>query len=748
MSFQDKNQKISLKVEVDFDQGAGWEDFTKNLNDISIIQDTFSDSILGLFTTEIEVRFVGLEPDTKWQATNIKVRGFVTSNGVQKQLFNGLSKGSDTLTPEEVVLTLVNEPEKGLNTDFGDDATDLVEYKYDSSSISLDRIDMSPDSEFLPSGELLEPAFGSVLTLSLNNTNWRPGLGLQPLNQSIRCNALINKKGNNDPGIYTTDQMLKAIGLLGGYGADGSGFQVKQGYHYTGSLAPVSQFDLRDVQIYNSFKTIDNDTEYNFNTFKFSGKKFQYRRRGKNPLIEDIKPIKIAPSSGVEIDGLNNEVRFLNIENKILCDLKKGFTRASATTDGESGSPTQNVQLTIRANDRVYDFTGLEIAGPRSNPYLNFFSYRNSRDISNPIEFAISFRIRPVDDGRSTHTAFNTTNNVSGNSTAVYVDLREFNKSIRFRYRRSDNSQIAYSSISNAFEWDEWQTITVVVANFDNGNRVAFWNNDTFISDTSIDTNIFTNIFLSVTTPDIRGRMAALTVYDLNPTFLIPTTFDLDVNSDQATNRSDSSNPYPGVVCYFPMDGGGFNFSDRINNEFFSLITNNWTTSLLDEDFRAKNDSNLNVLANYSGDNFTQTLTYRSHNLDGGEAVIEEFRLYPQSSYTLLKDFTVEKTNASSSEAKILKESRSFYLNSEDTGVKNADFLAQSILNVFDNGLGVFDFSVFLQPDLDVGDIVTFNIYENNEIVPSVGVVLKKKTFINKFELIDALTVKKLRNLA
>ena len=162
-------------------------------------------------------------------------------------LFNGLTKGGNSITGDTTTIRAVDETNRLLHTDFGSYATDNFREN---------------DGQFLIDGDNEEG--GTVF-----NTNYRPKPAVFETNQNIACYLKFNKNSNNESGLYTCDQMLKAMGVLGGFNKDGV-FKIKKRVWTT----PTSQWDLRNLQRADSFKDLYFSEDYFFNSIDVLGTQF------------------------------------------------------------------------------------------------------------------------------------------------------------------------------------------------------------------------------------------------------------------------------------------------------------------------------------------------------------------------------------------------------------------------------------------------------------------------------------------
>jgi len=205
--FQLSFANISFRAEIDF--GSGWENISALIKSVSIVE--YSMNIAGLIEREIQIRvsFDDLQADLKWTETNLPVRLFVSANGFEELVFNGLTVGGASITDREIELNIVDSTSPNLHTSFGSDTLDrVIDTTFEANIITTPERYYN-DGFFLKSGTFDED--GSNLT----NLNFRP----KPIvsnDQTVRCNALFNytMTPGLSVGYYTVNEMLKALGCL------------------------------------------------------------------------------------------------------------------------------------------------------------------------------------------------------------------------------------------------------------------------------------------------------------------------------------------------------------------------------------------------------------------------------------------------------------------------------------------------------------------------------------------------------
>ena len=711
-NFQLLNCDLNFKLEVDF--GSGWENWTVNLFDISISQEPFTDTIAGLLTRQIEVRLEGLEPDIKWTKKNLPIRVYIYANSFEELLFNGLTKGGNSITGDTTTIRAVDETNRLLHTDFGSYATDNFREN---------------DGQFLINGDNEEG--GTVF-----NTNYRPKPAVFETNQNIACYLKFNKNSNNESGLYTCDQMLKAMGVLGGFNKDGV-FKIKKRVWTT----PTSQWDLRNLQRADSFKDLYFSEDYFFNSIDVLGT--QFNGQSINIHLNITLGKRSQEISNTDISSNSNKNIFLEnstFENIYIGYLqtptlfRTAYLNVQALNDEAEGSTAlQDVYASPRAYGSVPVFNGTSHFGETATGF-------NFLDTSN---FAIEGWIRPE---ILTHNGVIVTNrNASDRGQGVRLDF--VNRRLQFVNHGIEVS----SSNNNFFEWNESfhflvsvNTTTKQVQFFKNGNLI---NTATYVNNLVASTErLRVGVYGATATQYFAGRLQELRIYS-NTRGIEPAKRWHNralINDGQTFNNTNDNlkgywrfNEASGTTVTSGITGGQnitLNFSGRSTANLFTRL-------------RAWQSSSLSFLGSYGNDNFSQTVRLTVNNDTNNIAYLKRAYLMAPGVYQKIDDIKENANNFTAGEDENKKELASFYINDSSY----AQTLATNLLSVYGNNiLPIYEFEVEIQPRLMVGDIITFTVYAPSSTTQNcVGVILEKMTSIttSPFKAVDILKVKKLRNL-
>jgi hypothetical protein len=711
-NFQLLNCDLNFKLEVNF--GSGWENWTANLFDISISQEPFTDTIAGLLTRQIEVRLEGLEPDIKWTKKNLPIRVYIYANSFEELLFNGLTKGGNSITGDTTTIRAVDETNRLLHTDFGSYATDNFREN---------------DGQFLIDGDNEEG--GTVF-----NTNYRPKPAVFETNQNIACYLKFNKNSNNESGLYTCDQMLKAMGVLGGFNKDGV-FKIKKRVWTT----PTSQWDLRNLQRADSFKDLYFSEDYFFNSIDVLGTQFNGQSINIHLNIQLGK--RSQEISNVDISSNSNKNIFLEnstFENIYIGYLqtptlfRTAYLNVQALNDEAEGSTAlQDVYASPRAYGSVPVFNGTSHFGETATGF-NFLDTAN---------FAIEGWIRP--EILTANGVIVTNRNASDEGQGVRLDF--VNRRLQFVNHGIEVS----SSNNNFFEWNESfhflvsvNTTTKQVQFFKNGNLI---NTATYVNNLVASTErLRVGVYGATATQYFAGRLQELRIYS-NTRGIEPAKRWHNralINDGQTFNNTNDNlkgywrfNEASGTTVTSGITGGQnitLNFSGRSTANLFTRL-------------RAWQSSSLSFLGSYGNDNFSQTVRLTVSNDTGDIAYLKRAYLMAPGVYQKIDDIKENANNFTAGEDENKKELASFYINDSSY----AQTLATNLLSIYGNNiLPIYEFEVEIQPRLMVGDIITFTVYAPSSTTQNcIGVILEKMTSIttSPFKAVDILKVKKLRNL-
>ena len=710
-NFQLLNCDLNFKLEVDF--GSGWENWTVNLFDISISQEPFTDTIAGLLTRQIEVRLEGLEPDIKWTKKNLPIRVYIYANSFEELLFNGLTKGGNSITGDTTTIRAVDETNRLLHTEFGSYATDNFREN---------------DGQFLIDGDNEEG--GTVF-----NTNYRPKPAVFETDQNIACYLKFNKNSNNESGLYTCDQMLKAMGVLGGFNKDGV-FKIKKRVWTT----PTSQWDLRNLQRADSFKDLYFSEDYFFNSIDVLGTQFNGQSINIHLNIQLGK--RSQEVSNTDISSNSNKNIFLEnstFENIYIGYLqtptlfRTAYLNVQALNDEAEGSTAlQDVYASPRAYGSVPIFNGTSHFGETATGF-------NFLDTSN---FAIEGWIRP--EILTVNGIIVTNRNASDRGQGVRLDF--VNRRLQF----VNHGIEASSSNNNFFEWNESfhflvsvNTTTKQVQFFKNGNLI---NTATYVNNLVASTErLRVGVYGATATQYFAGRLQELRIYSNtrgiepakrwhNRALIEGQTFN---STNDALRGYWRFNEASGTTATSGITGGQnitLNFSGRSTAALFTRL-------------RAWQSTSLAFLGSYGNDNFSQTVRLTVSNDTGNIAYLKRAYLMAPGVYQKIDDIKENANNFTAGEDENKKELASFYINDSSY----AQTLATNLLSVYGNNiLPIYEFEVEIQPRLMVGDIITFTVYAPSSTTQNcVGVILEKMTSIttSPFKAVDILKVKKLRNL-
>ena len=710
-NFQLLNCDLNFKLEVDF--GSGWENWTVNLFDISISQEPFTDTIAGLLTRQIEVRLEGLEPDIKWTKKNLPIRVYIYANSFEELLFNGLTKGGNSITGDTTTIRAVDETNRLLHTDFGSYATDNFREN---------------DGQFLINGDNEEG--GTVF-----NTNYRPKPAVFETNQNIACYLKFNKNSNNESGLYTCDQMLKAMGVLGGFNKDGV-FKIKKRVWTT----PTSQWDLRNLQRADSFKDLYFSEDYFFNSIDVLGT--QFNGQSINIHLNITLGKRSQEISNTDISSNSNKNIFLEnstFENIYIGYLqtptlfRTAYLNVQALNDEAEGSTAlQDVYASPRAYGSVPIFNGTSHFGETATGF-------NFLDTSN---FAIEGWIRP--EILTVNGIIVTNRNASDRGQGVRLDF--VNRRLQFVNHGIEVS----SSNNNFFEWNESfhflvsvNTTTKQVQFFKNGNLI---NTATYVNNLVASTErLRVGVYGATATQYFAGRLQELRIYSNtrgiepakrwhNRALIEGQTFN---STNDALRGYWRFNEASGTTATSGITGGQnitLNFSGRSTAALFTRL-------------RAWQSTSLAFLGSYGNDNFSQTVRLTVSNDTGNIAYLKRAYLMAPGVYQKIDDIKENANNFTAGEDENKKELASFYINDSSY----AQTLATNLLSVYGNNiLPIYEFEVEIQPRLMVGDIITFTVYAPSSTTQNcIGVILEKMTSIttSPFKAVDILKVKKLRNL-
>lgn len=718
-NFQLSQADLNFKLEVDF--GSGFEEWTANLFDISISQEPFTDTISGILTREIEVRLEGLEPDIKWTKANLPTRVYIYANNFEELLFDGLTRGGNSITGDTTSLRIVDKTNRLLHTDFGSFATDNFREN---------------DGQFLFEGDNEEG--GTVF-----DTNYRPKPAIFQTNQDLACYLKFNKNTSNESGLYTCDQMLKAMGVFGGFNKDGV-FKVKKRVWTT----PTSQWDLRDLQDSESFKDLYFSNDYSFNSVDVMGQQFNGQSINIHLNIQlgkgsqEIINVDINPSSNRNI--FLEDTAFENIYIGYLQTptlFRTAYLNINALNEDDSGSTTlTDVYGSPRAYSHVPLFNGTSHFGQTATGF-NFLDTTN---------FAIECWLRPESTAGTAYIVSN--RNASFRGQGLRIDPT--NRRVQF----TNEGIQAVNSNNNFFNWNERfhllvsvNTNTKTVQFFKNGNLVntATYNDNLVVSTAPLAVGASNTASPSAY---YKGRIQELRVYT-NTRGLQPARRWHNralIDDGQTFNAANDNlkgywrfNESTGATVTSGITGG-----QDITLNFTTRSTANLFTKL-----RSWQSPNLSFLGRYGSDRFSQTVRFNVSNDTGNTAYLKRAYLMAPGIYQKIDDIKVNANNFVSGEDENKKEYASFYIND----ASYAQTLADNILSVYgNNDLPIYEFDVEIQPRLMVGDIITFRVYTSSSTTQDcIGVILEKTTSItaspfkaiDAFKAIDTLKVKKLRNL-
>lgn len=712
-NFQLLSADLNFKLEVDF--GSGWEDWTANLFDVSIIQEPFTDTIAGILTRKIEVRLEELEPDIKWTKKNLPIRVYIYANSFEELLFDGLTKGGNSISENTTSIRAVDKTNRLLHTDFGSYATDNFREN---------------DGQFLFEGENDEG--GTVF-----DTNYRPKPPAFQTSQNIACYLKFNKNADNESGLYTCDQMLKAMGVFGGFNKDGV-FKIKKRVWTT----PTSQWDVRNLQRAETFRDLYLSEDYFFNSIDVLGQQFDGQSINIHLNIQQGKRSQEITNTEVS----QSSTRSIFLENSVFENLYFGYLQTpdllrtaylntqSLNDEAEGSTSLRDVYASPRAYNNVPLFNGTSRFGETATGF-NFLDTTN---------FAIECWLRP--EVTTANQTIITNRNASDRGQAVRID--PVNRRIQF----VNHGIEAVSSNNNFFDWDESfsllvsvNTATQQVRFFKNGNLV---NTATYTSPLVASTEkLRVGVLGATATQYYRGRIQELRIYSNTRGTEPAKRWHNRALIDDGQTFNTTNDALKGYWRFNETSGATVNTGITGGQNITLNFTTRSTASLFNR-LRAWESPNLSFLSTFSDDSFNQTVRFNLYNDTNVTAYLKRAYIMAPGVYQKVNDIIKNKNNITAGEqAENKKEFKSFYINDGDY----AQDLADNLFSVYGNQeLPVYEFEVEIQPRLMVGDIITFKVYAPNSTTQDcVGVILEKTSSIttSPFKAVDILKVKKLRNL-
>jgi hypothetical protein len=716
-NFLQTNQIYSYLFEVDF--GNGWENWTASLYDIVITQEPYTDAIAGILRREIEARLIVEQADKKWIKANIKVRCYITSNNFQTLLFDGLTVGNRSMATNEVVLKIIDKTDNKLHTEFGTYATDHF---------------LDNDGTFLYEGTNEEGG-------TVSNTNYRPK-PLPPnfLPNEVACYLKFNINSAGEPGLYTCDQMLKAMGIFGGFDESGV-FKIKKRVWTT----PTHQWDVRDIQIYSSFKQVELSTDYAFNSIDVVGNQFSGVSVNVHLFINFGKTSK--EITNVEVEP--NSVKDIFIDDETFKDIYFGYRDVNnyfrsayhnvlgRVEDTDSAPGVYDFYCTPRAYNNVPFFNGSNRFGETSGGFDFIDTF-----VGNFGNFMVQCWLRPLSTSEP-YQMIVTNRNTIPRGQGVRIDVA--NRSIQF----VNHGIEAVSSSNNFFDWNEAFNLLVIVKGFE--KKVEFYKNGTFINSATYTQNLVASndklrvgYFPYSNNYYYHGRLQELRIYFVfydpndpviwrlhNRAYITGQTFTGANEGLKGYWRFDEPNGTSNVVNY--VSGGDnitLNFNVRSTADLFNRLRA-WG-----------NSSNLSFLSTYSNDDFKQSIKMQLRNESNTKAYLKRAYIMSHGTYQKKLEIRQNAKNVNTGEIEYKKEFKSFYINDGSY----AQTLANNLLSVYNNEHGFFEFEILIQPRMMVGDIIRFNHYENGQIKDSIGVVLTIISTVSKNKLTSKIKVKKLRD--
>ena len=732
-NFTKPQADVSFLLEIDF--GTGWEDWTSNLFDISIIEETVDDKIAGLTARLIEVRMDGLEPDQKWARKNLPIRFYISADGFQELVFNGVTIKGETLASSNITLSIVDSSNKFLHRSFGTESIDKLTIT--NSFLGLNILYQN-DGALLPIGDNEEG--GTVA-----NTNYRTMPPNLPSGDDlkVRCNALINKDSNNKGGYYTINQMLKAMGCFGGFNKDGV-FKLKKRVW----LTPTEQHDLSTVQDFNSFQQISLGSEYSFNSITVEGSQYQHYINNL-PFLNTFTLRKSQEINNIEVKPNSNSSFFLSedsIPNILVCEGKtKGFFKLVASPN-DDGLPSfrRGVYLSDKAYDSRYVFNGSTRYATASTPVIpswyNFAGYTGG--------ITIMAWIRPFDNGQSSQYIVSN-RNVSDRGLGLRITPS--NRTLTF----VNHGIEALSSNTFALQFGLWQPVAITISSPFTGGVVKFYVNGNYISQKVLTSNLGSST-ANITIGRLGNGSASFfngSIQDLRIYNTVLFTSQIKefsyIDLPESSALIGALNFRPGITGYWKIgEGAGSVFEDfgPLGTDATISGSLGWSTSSLNEKQRKYTDSGFNYLYSYSSDDFNQNIRYNVKNENASTAFVKSISLSGASIYQKIQEIKVKAEDYDPlTESEERKDFKSFYINDP----VYAQNLADNLLSVYGDEEGFYQFDTVYLPRVTVGDIVKFKVYAPNSSTEDyVGVVLEKTTTITTrpFRLLDTLKVKKLYN--
>lgn len=708
-----KEMNFSFKLEINF--GSGWEDITDYFIDYSNIETPIDDTICGLITRDIQVRLFlpENEIDIKWTKKDLPVRLYLYLGTEEELIFDGLTTAKTTFSNQSVELDIIEKTENSLFENFRTTAYDLVDDWVLDPSLTVDTA-FKNDGYFLPVGISDEGGLSQ-------NINYRPKPPELTEEQTVRANVVFNYilSAGIKPGIFTINQMLKAMGVFGGFDKNGV-FRIKKRVW----LNLKEDWDLREVVYIDGFQNNSLDSNLSFNSIDVVGKKFRHFinlnyafDNNKTKKTIEIVNKKIGKDENVFLDYSTD------FNNVYFTEAANGLTVAKTTLNDEKDSQiiSDGVYTADKGRNRSFYFDDTKgVYIQMADSIYNFVQY-------NTFTLEGWFYVRS--DSATNGFMFSTR---SSNNRGQSLRVNIANRSLEFINVGIETRESNF----NFFNFNEWTHFAIVV---DQSRKVIdFYRNGVISSTRTYSTNLvspnstvlwfgvsgdqttanFFNGYLS----EFRFHKKALTSKTIGQ-FYKKIKQRVDVNFN--------------LFAYLPFDTTAevVNSTNFITTNSLPVFVENVPIDLRDW------QENTTILNSFSNNSFNQTIKVNIKNTTNDDLFLKEIEMSTRGMYELISEIKENSKNLAGGDKETKKTLESFYINNEDY----AKQLADNLLKVYNNQLGVFSFEVPTQPRLMVGDIIKFKTFFGDKK----GVVLEKITSYNTepFQLKDSLLVKVLDDI-
>jgi len=715
---------ISHRLEINF--GSGFENITNFLSDITIIEEAVDKVFAGLVRRDIEVRLLVDVIDLKWARKNLPIRLYITANSFEELVFNGLTLGNRTISGRDVVLDVVESTDSNFNRVFGTDSLDMW---FNNLVNFVPGFQYLRDGGFLPAGDNEE---GGLII----DTNYRPRPPIDSVAEiDYRVNALVNKNSANAPGYYTIDQMLKAMGCLGGYNKDGI-FKLKKRVWNN----PTTQYDIRDLIDIDSFTTLDT-SELSFNSLNIKGHQARHFRNTR-PFLRANLIFQSEEISNRVVKANSTASFFTRIPEVFICEGKNlgTFNLQASLDDNADNSLSTGVFLSDKAYSRSFYFNG----GTHATSTGGVDNVWNLSQYTNLTGFSVSFWMRSEFRGERSIIMSNRNSTDDG----ITIDLINTNGSLRLVNHKFQN----ILANNNAFlSHGVWQKVDITVNQ--TTRVVSFYRDGNLVNRAGYGSALGSSLNAMRWGADpqsggdqFQGNLSDFKIYD----YLLT---DQDVKA-----YSKVALPTTGTVstrfAFFPGGGGPAFRGGLIGyyqlNQTTGVWTDNgvqgvgaitisgtttWQTNAPDE-LRVATSNSINFLASYGSNNFDQTINFNVQNTRSTDVFIKRLSFTGRGVYQKIEDINIKKTNFLAGEVETNQELESFYLNDPTY----CDTLGTNLLSAYSSN-GNYQFSTVYQPRLMVGDIVRFKAFGEPDIK---GVILRNIIEISKGVWKNKLIVKKI----